>query len=253
MPRPQLIDLDATRGRDFAVDLRLGGLERSTRQLVQLVKQLDEVVGVLLIEIKLKGMKVLEAQLVSGFVAEPDQFFQVRLDGAADRLAGLPDRLKPFGVLGFFQDLAHLAVGHFLAVHLGAVDVECLFHGVRLGDDLLEQGRIDLFFQVLQIEHVYLTGQDRLIDLAALLDFFQLAEFLRVGERLVDSVLSFDLLVKVFILARDVGVPPGQAGGAFERPNLGFMRGHEFARPLGHLGIGPDRPRRGHHPHKRET
>ena len=53
------------------------------------------------IEIELEGVKVLEAELVSGFVPQQHQLFEVRLDHAADRFAALPDGLEPLGILGF--------------------------------------------------------------------------------------------------------------------------------------------------------
>ena len=101
----------------------------------------------------------------------------------------------------------------------------------------------------MQVEDVDLAGEDRLIDLAALFDFLQLAEFPRIGEGLVNAILRFDFLFEVLVLAGNVGVPPGQAGGAFEGTNLGFMSGHEFARPLRHLGIRPNHRGGGDHPH----
>ena len=108
-----------------------------------------------------------------------------------------------------------------------------------------------MLFQVLQIENGNLASQDRVVDLPALVDLLQLAEFLRIGEGFVDPILGLDLFVKVFILAGNVGVPPGEVSGTFERPNLGFMSRHEFPGALGHFRATPDCHRRRHQPNGR--
>ena len=100
-------------------------------------------------------------------VAELDEFLQVGLDRCADALARFPDLLPQRRVGGLLEDVADLAVGHLLAVDLGAEDVERLLDGVGLGGDLLQQLGRDLLFEVLQVEHVDLAGDERVVDLAA--------------------------------------------------------------------------------------
>ena len=99
-------------------------------------------------------MEVLEAELRRGLVAELDQLLEVRFDRWPRRLARLPHLLPQRGVGRFLQRAAHLAVGDFLAVHLGAEHVERLLDRVRLGGDLLEQLRLDLLFEVLQVQQL---------------------------------------------------------------------------------------------------
>src|SRR5205807_1977115 len=82
---------------------------------------------------------------------------------------------------------------------------------------LLEKGRIDLLFEVGEIQDVDGSNQYGIVDLpAVLLDLFQLLEGAGVGEDLVDAVLRLFLLLEVLVFAGDVGVPPGEVAGHLE-------------------------------------
>ena len=142
----------------------------------------------------------------------------------------------PRRVVGLLEDLADLAVGHFLAVDPGAVDVERLLDGVRLRGDLLQQRRVDLLLQVDQVEHVDLAariGSSRLLSF----DGLELREPTAVGERGVEPVLGFLLGGEILVLAGDVGVPPRQGGGPLQRPDFLLVGLDELLCPHGGISV----------------
>src|SRR5262249_40112955 len=86
-------------------------------------------------------------------------------------------------------------------------------------------------FQIAQVEYIDRAGEYLIVDV--FLVVFEILHFLEgvgIGERGVDAVLRFRLLLEVFVLAGDVGVPPGAGGGDFERPDLGGVRVEKFTR-----------------------
>ena len=113
----------------------------------------------------------------------------------SDRLARLPDG-PPLGrILRLGQHAADLVVGHLLAVHHRAEDVERLFDEVRLGEDLLQQLRIELLGQVVAIEDFDLAPQQR-IGRRMLVDGLQPGERRRIGQAQVQLRLNASFLRK---------------------------------------------------------
>ena len=88
-----------------------------------------------------------------------------------------------------------------------------------------------LLFQIGQVDDLDGTSQDRLIDPAGFFELLDLVKSLGIGEDLVDAVLRFLFLLEVFVLAGDVGVPPGNGGGLVEGPNLGLVGLYELTGP----------------------
>src|SRR5438105_6585258 len=99
MPRPKLRGRDAVVGRQLRIDLRFGSAEWLAGEGVEIIEQLDERLAILLIEIKLKGVEVLESERGRGLVPQLDQFDQIGGHDAADGFAPLPNRLASIGVL----------------------------------------------------------------------------------------------------------------------------------------------------------
>ena len=184
---------------------------------------------------------IFEAQLDGGFIADLDQLTEVSGEHAADRLACLPDRLPPLGVLRGLEHLADFAVGHLLAVDPGPEDVEGLLHLVGDGGHLFEQGGIDLLLQISQIEQIDLTGQDGVVDAPFLLDGLELLEGDGIGQCLVDAVLGFLLFLKIFVLAGGLGLPPGEVPRHLQRPQPGNVVLNELLSTLADLQLSSGR------------
>ena len=93
VPRHEFVGLDRILSREPVVDVRLRRGERCLREVVEVVEQLEEFFALLLVEGEHHGVEVGEAELLGGFVAEADEFFQVRFHGLADALARFPNFL----------------------------------------------------------------------------------------------------------------------------------------------------------------
>ena len=160
VPGHQLVDLDAARlaaslASISALAARNGSRVSSSSSSNSLMSSSPSCS----LRYSCRAWKFLKPSLPGRLVAQLDQLLQVGLDDLADLLARFPDGLAALGVVRLLEDLADLAVGHLLAVDLGAEDVERLLDRVGLGDHLLEQVGIDLLFQVGQVEHVDGPGE----------------------------------------------------------------------------------------------
>ena len=182
----------------------------------------------MLVQVKLHYVIIPESKLARCLVAQSDQLLQVLLHQTAHGLAGFPHRFSLRRVPGFLQDFAHLAVGHLFVIHFRPEDVEGLLDGVCPGGDLPQEGRLDLLFEVHEIEHVDLARQQAVAEVA-FFDFLEFRKSFLACQRLVQSVLRFFLGFEVLVLPGHIRVPPGQIDLFFQRPDPGLVFGNEFS------------------------
>ena len=228
VPGAQFINQDAGGVGEFDVDGGLGEPEGLAGEGVQLVEESQDVIARLFVQEELHRVKIGESERPRGLVAQQDEGLQIGLDDRPDALAGLPD-LFPFdGVFRGLEHLADLAIGQLAAVDPGAVGVERLLDGVGAGGDLAEEGGVHLLFKVDQVKNIDRARDLRVVDFRGL-QRLESGERLVVGEGGVKPVLGVLLGLEIGVLAGDVGVPPGEVRGAFERADTRLVLLHERA------------------------
>ena len=94
-----------------------------------------------------------------------------------------------------------------------------------MASDLLQELGRHLLFEVHQIQDVDLAGGERVAITLPLMNRLELGEFFADRRGVVELVLGLFLGREVLVLAAGVGVPPGQAGGDFQRADVGFVIG----------------------------
>ena len=103
-----------------------------------------------------------------------------------------------------------------LFAHFGPIGVENLLHLICFGRHLPQQFGINLLAEVGQIEHLDLTTDHGILQIALLADLLEPGERRRIGERLVEGVLSILLGLEILLGTGHVGLPPTAGGADFK-------------------------------------